>query len=381
MKVLVIGMVDSIHLGKWLGRFREEDICFDIYPSRAAWDFHSEITRLLAHKSIAKYRVLESLPNSRIKKLLLLVFEWRVGPLQKRRRVKTLKKIVDRTFYDYIHIHEFQGAGYLFLESQISRDKYGKLIVTNWGSDIYFFENDLIHKRRIEDLLKIADEYSAECERDYTLATKLGFSGRSLPIVPTSFDLASRSHFPDKLLGSHERNQLIVKCYGGTFGLGEYCIEVAANFLRTFPGTNVLLYSVSRDILPEALHLQREFPNRVEVWTNFEKHSHLDLCAKMSQSRIYIGFSLSDGYSTSFLEALLFEAFPIQSNTSCANELLNLGCIGDVIEPKPAILWERLSARWNEIEELSFCTKHNSEWVKKNFAQDKLKLMLREYYV
>jgi hypothetical protein len=133
-------------------------------------------------------------------------------------------------------------------------------------------------------------------------------------------------------------------------------------------------------LLDKALKLQKEFPFRVEVWTNTEKHSHQALCAQISQSRIYIGFSRSDGLSTSFLEALLFEAFPIQSNTSCADELVNNGCIADVIEASPETLWKTLSERWNDIEKLNFSTKHNAEWVKGRFAEDKFSLKLRSYY-
>jgi len=38
------------------------------------------------------------------------------------------------------------------------------------------------------------------------------------------------------------------------------------------------------------------------------------------QARVYIGLSTADGISTSLLEAMAMGAFPIQSNTACANE-------------------------------------------------------------
>jgi glycosyltransferase involved in cell wall biosynthesis len=42
-------------------------------------------------------------------------------------------------------------------------------------------------------------------------------------------------------------------------------------------------------------------------------------------AKIYLGISRSDGISTSFLEALSYGAYPIQSNTSCANEWVDKG--------------------------------------------------------
>jgi hypothetical protein len=44
-----------------------------------------------------------------------------------------------------------------------------------------------------------------------------------------------------------------------------------------------------------------------------------------ANSRIYIGASRSDGISTSFLEALVLGAYPIQTNTSCGNEWVEKG--------------------------------------------------------
>jgi glycosyltransferase involved in cell wall biosynthesis len=40
---------------------------------------------------------------------------------------------------------------------------------------------------------------------------------------------------------------------------------------------------------------------------------------------VSIGLSISDGLSTSALEAMVMGAFPVQSNTSCLTELVNDG--------------------------------------------------------
>jgi len=39
-----------------------------------------------------------------------------------------------------------------------------------------------------------------------------------------------------------------------------------------------------------------------------------------SESRVYVGISLSDGISTSLLEAMATGCYPIQTNTGCACE-------------------------------------------------------------
>jgi glycosyltransferase involved in cell wall biosynthesis len=56
----------------------------------------------------------------------------------------------------------------------------------------------------------------------------------------------------------------------------------------------------------------------------------LDLFGK---ARAYVGVSLSDGISTSLLEAMAMGAFPIQTNTSCAEEWIEDGVTGKLIDP------------------------------------------------
>lgn len=60
------------------------------------------------------------------------------------------------------------------------------------------------------------------------------------------------------------------------------------------------------------------------------------------KSRIYLGVSLSDGISTSLLEALVTGAFPIQTNTSCAADWINTGISGFIIDPNKESVKEAL---------------------------------------
>jgi glycosyltransferase involved in cell wall biosynthesis len=52
------------------------------------------------------------------------------------------------------------------------------------------------------------------------------------------------------------------------------------------------------------------------------------------RSRIYIGLSISDGISTSLLEAMAMGAFPIQSCTACADEWFADGQSGFIVPPE-----------------------------------------------
>jgi hypothetical protein len=58
----------------------------------------------------------------------------------------------------------------------------------------------------------------------------------------------------------------------------------------------------------------------------------MDMYDKFSISKIYIGASKSDGISTSFLEALVLGAYPIQTNTSGGDEWVDKGFKAHLIE-------------------------------------------------
>jgi glycosyltransferase involved in cell wall biosynthesis len=50
------------------------------------------------------------------------------------------------------------------------------------------------------------------------------------------------------------------------------------------------------------------------------------------KSRVYVGASRSDGISTSFLEALVSGCYPVQTNTSCANEWVDSGAMATLVD-------------------------------------------------
>ena len=60
---------------------------------------------------------------------------------------------------------------------------------------------------------------------------------------------------------------------------------------------------------------------------------HYELLSLFKSARIYIGISLSDGISVSLQEAMVCGAFPIQTNTSCADEWIVNGKSGFIVDP------------------------------------------------
>ena len=74
-----------------------------------------------------------------------------------------------------------------------------------------------------------------------------------------------------------------------------------------------------------------KFPGRIRWSTRREPLSRDGMRALFLNARIYVGASLSDGISTSFLEALVYGAYPIQTNTSCAGDWVRLGAKAHIV--------------------------------------------------
>jgi hypothetical protein len=289
----------------------------------------------------------------------------------------SLKNIIKENSYSHIHALEIQHAGYLILGVQSAISPSSKIICTNWGSDIYYFhkfEKDLI---KIKEVLTLADSYSAECLRDYELAKDLGFKGEQLPLIPNSFKLDENFHFKGDIAS---RTQIIAKCYGEVFGLGEILIQVMNRFLVSNENATILLYSVTDDLLTDARALEQKFPSRVKVSTIRSPMTEDQIAVEFQRSRIYIGASKSDGISTSFLEAMNYGAFPIQTNTSCAEDWLALGCIGIVIQPDREALLNALTHSYEDIEIIYRAALKNSEVLNRFTGNEQLKRLSQSFY-
>ena len=332
--MLAICMFDSIHSARWLTQFIDEDIDFYLIPSKKFRNVHPELFKLVSSTRNASFNF-PFCPNNKCFLRLVGYFDFLIFE-----KLKILRKLnISRASYlslanrrlrpNIVHAMEIQGAGYLVIESGIEISEPHKLIVTNWGSDIYFFQNFSEHNLKIQKILAKATHYSAECERDYLLARQYGFSGVFLPCIPNAggFHVNSSENLS---ASASQRKILICKAYGGEFGLGALAFEAIEQILSCNFDIEVIAYSVTDDLIPVALKLTHLHKN----FTFFSRRRPLSrehLLAYFMNSRVYLGLSRSDGISTSFLESLVSGAYPIQSGTSCANEWLSKGAVASIV--------------------------------------------------
>jgi glycosyltransferase involved in cell wall biosynthesis len=333
LRILIVGMADSVHLARWISQFSDEPIDFLIFPSSPHRKLHPTI-KILLKRTGSGARVELSPGCMRWLALPLSLVDticgnWFRGAL--------LRRAIGRQQLDLVHIVEFQHAGYVFLAARVE-EKSPRILITNWGSDIFWFSQFPRHRRRISRLLQICSFYSAECYRDIKLAREMGFQGTTLPVLPNSGGIHIEQ-IPQGRPTPSLRRKIIIKGYTRFVGRAITAIkacEEAADCLQDF---EVLIYSASLKTRIRALKLRNV--HGVSTRIIRKRTSHQQMLEHFSESRIYIGISLSDGISTSLLEAMANGCFPIQTNTGCADEWLSSDS-GAIVEPGDS----SLVARW-----------------------------------
>jgi glycosyltransferase involved in cell wall biosynthesis len=242
------------------------------------------------------------------------------------------KLILGRPKFSVIHALELQHAGYLLLKASKAIPKPTRVIISNWGSDIFWFQRFPRHRKKLESLMKIATHYSCECSRDISLAQNLGFTGINFPVHPNA------GAFPDSTFLAAEkapppssRKIVMIKGYTGFVGRADLALQACRMANETLRDFEVVLYSSDAKSRRMARQLSDEKGLNITIYRKHEL-SHEQMLDLFRNSRIYIGISESDGISTSLLDAISSGCYPIQTNTSCANEWVEDGITGSLVD-------------------------------------------------
>ena len=325
-KILIVAMADSIHTARWLSQFRDEDIEFILFPSTPHRHIHPKIKEMMKHNHIMKLRIPRPMFRGALPIGLLDML------LGNAIRARILRRVALFERPEFIHAMEFQHGAYLVADAIRNIQRNSHFIATNWGSDIYWFQRFANHRSRIIEVLSICDSYSAECERDHELANQLGFRGQHLAVIPNSggFTESQLNHAADFLVPS-SRKVIVIKGYTGFVGRADVALKAIELVAENLHGYEMVVFSSDLKSRRIANQVARRTGLNITTYRRNEL-SHERMLALFGRSRIYIGISESDAISTSMLEALACGAFPIQTNTSCADEWIVDGTSGFIVD-------------------------------------------------
>ena len=328
-------MSDSIHTARWISQIVDQSWNIYLFPSIQGVHLHPIISNFTDDDKI---QVKSGISYDKLKNSLKMKIHYNYNKLKrtflKNSSAKELVKFIKKTKPDLIHSLEIQHAGYLTLEAKkIYKGTFPHWAVSNWGSDIFLFGRLNNHKERIKQVLENSDYYLCECTRDTILAKDFGFKGSILPIIPNAggYELSSLSKFRQSGKTS-QRRLIMLKGYQGIFGRGQVALralELCADLLQNY---EIVIYSASNDMKVSAELFTKSTGISVKIISRGT--DHIEILRLYGQARISIGLSISDGISTSLLEALVMGSFPIQSKTSCCDEWIENGKNGFIVPPE-----------------------------------------------
>ena len=313
-KILIVAMADSVHTARWLRQFDDEEIEFVLFPSTPHRRIHPLISdhRLKTVKSkiaISKWMKRGGLPLG----VLDLLLDNRI-------RASLLARLITAFDPDLIHVMETQHSGYLTDRALNAISRKPKLVLSIWGSDLFWFQQFPRHQHKIRSVLKRVDVLLTECQRDEELAKNFGFNGVCIYGVPASggFDVQENLNFESSISPS-KRKIIAVKGYSGFVGLGPAAISAVGRTSDLAHKYRTVVFSASWQTWFVAKIVRLRTGLNIEVQM---KHSRSleEMRDLFSDSRVVIGVSKSDGLPATVKEAAFFGAFPIQTDTSCAGE-------------------------------------------------------------
>lgn len=386
MKILIVALGESVHSARWLSQITDQE--WEVYL------FNSADCGYI-HPNISNVNVINSFYNPGQNKnkqskfwgipipsrVLSLWARFLLKNIYPKYREKQLEVVIKLLKPDMIHSIEFQHSSYLVNSVRKKfKNNFPKWIVTNWGSDIYFFGRLVRHKDKVKEILGNCDFYSCESERDAKLARDLGFKGKILSTFPNSggMDLEKINRLSPSGKTS-QRKIIMLKGYQGEVGrslVGLRALERCASFLK---GYTVAIYVPKQDIIMAA----EIFTQNTGIPTIIipRETPHEEMLKWHSKARISIGLSMGDGISTSFLEAMAMGSFPIQSWTSTANEWIKDGQSAILVPPEdPDVIKKAIKKALIDDNLVDKAAKINREIVKKRLDVKKLKPKAIEYY-
>jgi glycosyltransferase involved in cell wall biosynthesis len=385
MKILFVAMSGSIHIARWINQIADQGWDIHLFPSIDYGGAHQDLKNVTVYHSI--YSVKKN-RNQQINYYGYPVFSnsfaWLLRSIKSiispDYRSFHLKKIITELQPDIIHSLEFQSAGYLtFIVKKLFRNKFPIWIATNWGSDIYYFRQFPEHREKITQILQQCDYYSCECERDIRLAQEMGLRGKVLPLFPNTggFDLDSAAQFRQPGLTS-DRNIILLKGYHGWAGRalsGLQALALCGDILKQY---KIVIYSADPAVKKYAGEIRESGGLAIEC---IPQSSHKKMLWYFGHARLYIGLSITDAISTSLLEAIVMGAFPIQSDTSCADEWIVHGKNGFIVAPEdPVVVAEAIKKALQDNDLVNTAASMNDQIAQSRLDNSIIKFQVIEMY-
>lgn len=352
MRILFVTLGQSIHAARWIDQLAGTGWDLHVFPVFHDVPPYAELRGVTYHDLF--YGAPDLAANVRhtgvritfplVGRFLLRAARWSAHRFWPGSREQRLVRVIQRIKPDIIHTMEISSGGGLTLAA---RNRLGEAfphwIIGNWGDEVQFFSRLAAHRDTLRAVFRTADYFTSECARDLPLVQAQGFKGDLLPVTPAGggFDVAQKQALRQSGATS-TRRWILVKGYQDVRGRALFALQAVRMCADLLAGYRVGVYAVNSEEVRTLVELMAADGLPIEIIPRLPTND--DVLRYFGQARVYIGLSMSDGISTSLLQALVMGTFPIQSETACANEWVTHGVSGMIVPPQlPHVVAEALA--------------------------------------
>ena len=326
--LIAVGMIESSHFQSWIRATISQEI-FDqiwIVPSDYPVNNLTQSSLRLADNIGCKLKVFRFPVGNRINNILYRLLDLALG---RKWRSVIIYRYIQRAKPFFLHFHEFQHGAYLFNPiAKYFEDRNFKTICSTWGSDLLFYGELESHKDEIKKVFSWADLVTAERIDDKKIC--IGFGYEKTFLAPVYITVGLNVPIKRPSLKPSVRRKIMIKGYQDNHGRALNALAALELVKTNLNNFEIRIFSAS-----DAVRLQVEFLKSTKQW-NIEvinRTSNLEIKKHFSESRLYIGLAISDGLSTSMVEAMANGAFPIQSLNSAVKIFIVDGISGFSVDP------------------------------------------------
>jgi glycosyltransferase involved in cell wall biosynthesis len=328
IKILFVAFPFSIHTARWINQLSDCGWELHLYSSHrfskptdalsSKINYHSNPLNMGGQVSLTK-KIFRKAGNAIGAKIEIYKTE-----------ETELINLISEIKPNIIHSLESQHAGYLVsrVKQAMSNLSFPTWIHSNWGVDLHFFGRLKEHVPSLKKLLSNIDVFIAEGKRDEMLARQLGFTKNTFtfPSVGGGFHIPAMP-----LVAIDKRNIILVKGTQDVIRRGLNAIRALERCIQLLQNYRIILYSSCNETRVAAELFFANTNKEIEILGNVSQQEMLDLNSK---ARINICVNMSDGVPNAMIEAMLMGAFPIQSDTSLADEWIEDGLTGFLVPPE-----------------------------------------------
>jgi len=328
-RLVLVGMTESPHFQKWLKATISTELFTHISIIPSDYPLNKLNIKSLGLKSKQKSKLI-TFKISISKKLNYFIFRILDVIFGLNWRALVLFIFISLFRPSVVHFHELQHGGYIYnakIFKSIKKRKY-KVICSSWGSDLILYGKLASHELALRQLLSKTDVLTAEREVEIEVAKQLNYSNIFLAPIYNTVGAKIES----KILSSKpsDRKMILIKGYQDNHGRALNALIALTLIEEYLFGYKIRVFSASIPVQLQAEYLKSNSSLDIEV---IERISNEEIKSYFKQSRIYIGLAISDGLSTSMVEAMEHGAFPIQSENSAAAIFIKSGSSGYIVDP------------------------------------------------